>query len=78
MIQNGMRPSITVDALWECLILEGSQAGLSRIAILCKRETFRQAFPGFDPEKEALFDDDIAQKGGNFQSIQWDARRTMS
>lgn len=36
-------------ALWEQLILEGFQAGLSWITILRKRENFRQAFSGFDP-----------------------------
>ena len=37
-------------ALWECLILEGFQAGLSWITILRRRETFRAAFHGFHPE----------------------------
>ncbi|WP_179380229.1 DNA-3-methyladenine glycosylase I [Jannaschia marina] len=37
-------------ALWEQLMLEGFQAGLSWITILRKRETFRAAFAGFDPE----------------------------
>lgn len=36
-------------ALWEKLILEGFQAGLSWITILRKRERFREAFAGFDP-----------------------------
>ncbi|WP_208352362.1 DNA-3-methyladenine glycosylase I [Pseudaestuariivita rosea] len=36
-------------ALWEKLILDGFQAGLSWITILKKRENFRQAFAGFDP-----------------------------
>jgi DNA-3-methyladenine glycosylase I len=36
-------------ALWEMLMLEAFQAGLSWITILRKRETFRQAFAGFDP-----------------------------
>ena len=36
-------------ALWEKLILDGFQAGLSWITILRKRENFRQAFEGFDP-----------------------------
>jgi len=35
--------------LWEKLILDGFQAGLSWITILKKRENFRQAFEGFDP-----------------------------
>lgn len=37
-------------ALWECLMLEGFQAGLNWITILRKRETFRVAFAGFQPE----------------------------
>lgn len=37
--------------LFEFLILEGAQAGLSWITILRKRETYRIAYDGFDPEK---------------------------
>ena len=37
-------------ALWEKLILDGFQAGLSWITILRKRENFRAAFAGFHPE----------------------------
>ena len=37
-------------ALWETLILDGFQAGLSWITILKKRDNFRAAFQGFDPE----------------------------
>lgn len=36
-------------ALWEKLVLDGFQAGLSWITILKKRENFRVAFDGFDP-----------------------------
>ena len=36
-------------ALWEKLILDGFQAGLSWITILKKRENFIEAFQGFDP-----------------------------
>lgn len=43
-------------ALFEKLLLDGFQAGLSWITILRKRESFRQAFQGFDPEKIARFD----------------------
>jgi DNA-3-methyladenine glycosylase I len=39
--------------LFEFLILEGAQAGLSWITILRKREGYRKAFDGFDPEKIA-------------------------
>ena len=41
--------------LFEFLILEGAQAGLSWITILKKREAYRAAFAGFDPEKVARF-----------------------
>src|SRR3989338_10267686 len=41
--------------LFEFLILEGAQAGLSWITILRKRENYRAAFDGFDPEKIARF-----------------------
>ncbi|RMD92157.1 MAG: DNA-3-methyladenine glycosylase I [Alphaproteobacteria bacterium] len=37
-------------ALWEKLVLDGFQAGLSWITILRKRENFRSAFAGFEPE----------------------------
>ena len=42
-------------ALWEKLILDGFQAGLSWITILKKRDAFRAAFDGFDPEKIARY-----------------------
>jgi DNA-3-methyladenine glycosylase I len=41
--------------LWETLMLEGFQAGLAWVVILRKREAFREAFAGFDPEKVAAF-----------------------
>jgi DNA-3-methyladenine glycosylase I len=40
-------------ALWEKLILDGFQAGLAWITILRKRDAFREAFEGFEPEKIA-------------------------
>lgn len=42
-------------ALWEKLQLDGMQAGLSWITILRKRETIREEFDGFDPERLALW-----------------------
>ncbi|MEO0781761.1 MAG: DNA-3-methyladenine glycosylase I, partial [Pseudomonadota bacterium] len=42
-------PEYDSRALWEKLILDGFQAGLSWITILKKRENFRAAFAGFDP-----------------------------
>ncbi len=43
-------------ALFELLMLEGFQAGLSWITILRKRENFRRAFHGFDPERIARYE----------------------
>lgn len=43
--------------LFEMLVLEGAQAGLSWSTILRKREGYRRAFGGFDPERVACFDD---------------------
>ena len=43
-------------ALWEKLVLDGFQAGLSWITILRKREAFRREFDGFDPERVAGWD----------------------
>jgi len=43
-------------ALWEKLMLDGFQAGLSWITILRKRDTFREAFQGFDPEVVSQYD----------------------
>ena len=44
-------------ALWEKLILDGFQAGLSWITILKKRDNFRTAFEGFDPHVIATWGD---------------------
>jgi DNA-3-methyladenine glycosylase I len=41
--------------LWEALVLDGFQAGLSWITILRQREAFREEFRGFDPEVVAKF-----------------------
>ena len=41
--------------LWEMLVLEGFQAGLSWRTVLHKREAFRRAFAGFDPARVARF-----------------------
>ena len=49
-------------ALFELLMLECFQAGLAWITILRKREAFRAAFVGFDPERVAAFEEaDIAR-----------------
>jgi DNA-3-methyladenine glycosylase I len=44
--------------LFEMLILEGAQAGLSWSTILNKRDNYRRAFDNFDPAKVALYDDE--------------------
>jgi DNA-3-methyladenine glycosylase I len=41
--------------LFEFLVLEGAQAGLSWLTILRKRDAYREAFAGFDPERVARF-----------------------
>nr|WP_309503269.1 DNA-3-methyladenine glycosylase I [uncultured Roseovarius sp.] len=48
-------PEYDSRALWEKLILDGFQAGLSWITILKKRDNFRAAFAGFDPDVIALW-----------------------
>ncbi|MDZ7829022.1 MAG: DNA-3-methyladenine glycosylase I [Halofilum sp. (in: g-proteobacteria)] len=50
-------PSSDDRHLFEMLILEGAQAGLSWLTILRKREGYRRAFAGFDPAVMARFDD---------------------
>jgi DNA-3-methyladenine glycosylase I len=44
--------------LYEFMVLDAFQAGLSWAIILSKREGFKKAFSGFDPEKVALYDQD--------------------
>ena len=48
-------PEFESRALWEKLVLDGFQAGLSWITILRKREALRKAFADFDPEVVARF-----------------------
>jgi DNA-3-methyladenine glycosylase I len=48
-------PQRDPQALWEMLMLEGFQAGLSWAIVLRKREALRNAFKGFDPEAVARF-----------------------
>ncbi len=59
-------PEYDSRALWEKLMLDGFQAGLSWITILRKREAFRVAFQQFDPAAVARFGDaDIERLLGN-------------
>ena len=52
--------------LWEVLMLEGFQAGLSWITVLKKRDAFRAAFAGFEPERVARFTEkDVARLMGD-------------
>ncbi|RZK72356.1 MAG: DNA-3-methyladenine glycosylase I, partial [Pedobacter sp.] len=56
------KPVYDDKTLFEFLILEGAQAGLSWITILRRRETYRKAFADFDVEKVAAFDEkDVAR-----------------
>src|SRR5258705_6000575 len=55
--EEGGVPQHDPRMLWEMLMLEGFQAGLSWITVLRKREAFRRAFAGFDPAKVARFDE---------------------
>ena len=55
-------PEFDSRALWELLMLEGFQAGLSWIVVLRKREAFRRAFAQFDPAVVARFGEaDVAR-----------------
>ena len=52
--------------LWEKLVLDGFQAGLSWRTILARRDGFRRAFEGFDPERVAAYGpDDVARLLGD-------------
>ncbi len=73
--------------LFEKLCLEGFQSGLSWLTILRKRENFRAAFAGFDPEAVARFDDrdverllgdaGIVRHRGKIESTINNARRVL-
>lgn len=49
-------------AILERIVLEGAQSGLSWITILRKREGYREAFAGFEPEAVAAFGDDDVER----------------
>lgn len=55
-------PEYDSRALWEKLVLDGFQAGLSWITILKKRDNFRAAFAGFDPYVIATWGEDEVQR----------------
>jgi DNA-3-methyladenine glycosylase I len=56
------RPVHDDQKLFEFLILEGAQAGLSWITVLKKREGYRKAFSNFDPKRVARFTPSRVQK----------------
>jgi DNA-3-methyladenine glycosylase I len=56
------RPVTTVQGIYERMTLEAFQSGLSWITVLRKRENFRRAFAGFQPELVSAFtEDDVAR-----------------
>ena len=56
------RPDVDERTLYEKMVLEGFQSGLSWVTILRKRPGFRAAFANFDPDAVADFgDDDVAR-----------------
>lgn len=74
-------------ALWEKLVLDGFQAGLSWITILKKRDNFRAAFDGFGPERiarwgeadvaRALADPGIVRHRGKIEAAIGNARAVL-
>ena len=63
------RPVHNDRKLFEFLILEGAQAGLSWETILRKRENYRQAFDNFDPRKVAKYNERKVEKFLNDEGI---------
>ena len=56
------RPNRDGRRLFEKIILEGAQSGLSWITILKKRENYRRLFDGFDPAKVAAYDENDLER----------------
>lgn len=81
-------PEYDSRALWEKLVLDGFQAGLSWITILKKRDNFRRAFKGFDPHviarwgepevTELLTDTGIVRHRGKIEATIGNARAYLS
>jgi DNA-3-methyladenine glycosylase I len=81
------RPILEERPLYEKIVLEGFQAGLSWLTILRKRPAFRSAFAGFDPERIARFtsrdverllgDAGIVRHRGKIESTINNARRLL-
>ncbi|MBV1863601.1 MAG: DNA-3-methyladenine glycosylase I [Rhodobacteraceae bacterium] len=55
-------PEYNSRTLWEKLVLDGFQAGLSWLTILKKRDAFREAFAEFDPVKVAVFGENDVER----------------
>ena len=82
------RPVLDERGLYERLCLEGFQSGLSWLTILRKREGFRAAFAGFDPERVARFgardvrrllaDSGIVRHRGKIEAAIANARATLA
>ncbi|HXH98403.1 MAG TPA: DNA-3-methyladenine glycosylase I [Gaiellaceae bacterium] len=82
------RPVTDERGLYERLCLEGFQSGLSWLTILRKRDGFRQAFAGFDPERVAEFgekdverllaDGAIVRHRGKIEAAIANARATLT
>ncbi len=81
-------PSFDDPYLFELLTLEGAQAGLSWLTILRKRDGYRSAFAGFDPEKVARFraaridrillDPGVVRHRGKIESVVRNARAVLA
>jgi DNA-3-methyladenine glycosylase I len=82
------RPVRDERSVYERLCLEGFQSGLSWLTILRKREAFRRAFAGFDPDAVAAFteedverllaDDSIVRHLGKIEATISNARATLA
>jgi len=82
------RPEFDENRLFELITLEGAQAGLSWLTILRKREGYRKAFAGFDPQQVAGFDSkrvdqlalnpEIVRHRGKIESTINNARRILA
>ncbi|HEX2987692.1 MAG TPA: DNA-3-methyladenine glycosylase I, partial [Chloroflexota bacterium] len=64
--------------LFEFLVLEGAQAGLSWITVLRKREAYRQAFDGFDPARVAAYGEEKVAELLNNPGIVRNRRKILS
>ncbi len=64
--------------LYEFILLEGVQAGLSWSTVLRRRENYRRAFDGFDPEKIALYTEDRIDELVHDSSIIRNRRKIVS